>query len=145
LTYNPLAVVHLLAESDREGFGYQVALGEDLHTLGVSWNASMFDREDLYTVFLGGMHEPRMVDRPEDEIGRIAAEEFTAVMDAPAELLNVTTRERWFPAWDRSWDALAGFETPEGVHLATNYTARMGIPSRVREARELADRLAGEN
>jgi oxygen-dependent protoporphyrinogen oxidase len=145
LTYNPLAMVHLLAESDREGFGYQVALGEDLHTLGVSWNASMFDREDLYTVFLGGMHEPRMVDRPEDEIGRIATEEFTAVMDAPAELLNVTTRERWFPAWDRSWDALAGFETPEGVHLATNYTARMGIPSRVREARELADRLAGEN
>lgn len=142
LTYNPLAMVHLTADCRPEGFGYQVAFGEDLHTLGVSWNASMFDRDGLYTVFLGGMHEPGMVERDHAEIGRVASEEFERVMDATAEVLNVATRERWFPAWDRTWDALAGFETPEGVHVATNYTSRMGIPSRVREAREVAETIA---
>jgi oxygen-dependent protoporphyrinogen oxidase len=142
LTYNPLAMVHLAADADREGFGYQVAFGEDLHTLGVSWNASMFDRDGVYTVFLGGMHEPELPDRPESEIGQTAREEFEAVMGVPAEVLRVTTRERWFPAWDRSWDRLADFETPPGIHLATNYTGRMGIPSRVREARSLAETLA---
>jgi len=142
LTYNPLAMVHLTADCQREGFGYQVAFGEDLHTLGVSWNASMFDRDGLYTAFLGGMHEPGMVERDHAEIGAIAREEFEAVMGRGAEVLNVTTRERWFPAWDHTWDALADFETPRGIHMATNYTGRMGIPSRVREAREVAEEIA---
>jgi oxygen-dependent protoporphyrinogen oxidase len=142
LNYNPLAMVHLDADCDREGFGYQVAFGEDLHTLGASWNDSMFGRKNLYTAFLGGMSEPEMVDRPTREIGEIAAREFEAVMGAPATVLNVTTRERWFPAYDRSWYALDSFDAPDGIHLATNYTARMGIPSRVREAREVAETLA---
>jgi oxygen-dependent protoporphyrinogen oxidase len=142
LNYNPLAMVHLDAECDREGFGYQVAYGEDLHTLGASWNDSMFGRENLYTVFLGGMHEPEMVERPPAEIGEIAAREFEQVMGSPVAVLNVTTREKWFPAYDRSWYALDDFEAPEGITLATNYTARMGIPSRVREAKEVAETLA---
>jgi oxygen-dependent protoporphyrinogen oxidase len=145
LTYNPLALVHLEADADREGFGYQVALDESLHTLGASWNASMFDRENLYTVFLGGMHEPEMVDRPTEEIGQIAAEEFEQVMGAEARVLNVETRDRWFPAYDRSWAHLDTFETPPGIHMATNYTARMGIPSRVREAKQLAEQLSANH
>jgi len=32
-------------------------------------------------------------------------------------------------------------DTSDGIELATNYTARMGIPSRVREAREIATEL----
>jgi len=142
LTYNPLAMVHLTADCRPDGFGYQVAFGEELHTLGVSWNASMFGRDGLYTAFLGGMHDPEMVGRDRAAIGEIAREEFEAVMDSGAEVLHVATRERWFPAWDRTWDALAGFETPPGVHVATNYTGRMGIPSRVREAREVAESIA---
>jgi oxygen-dependent protoporphyrinogen oxidase len=143
LTYNPLAMVHLRANADSDGFGYQVAFGEDLHTLGVSFYGPMFRRGDIHTAFLGGMHEPGMVDRPQAEIGTVACEEFEHVMDCAASVARVTTRERWFPAWDRSWDALAGFEAPDGVHVATNYTARMGIPSRVREARQVAERIAG--
>jgi oxygen-dependent protoporphyrinogen oxidase len=142
LTYNPLALVHLESDADRDGFGYQVALDESLHTLGASWNASMFDREGLYTVFLGGMHEPEMIDRADAEIGEIAAAEFEQVMGANARVLNVETQARWFPAYDRSWANLDAFETPPGIHVATNYTARMGIPSRVREAREVAEQLS---
>ena len=144
MTYNPLAMVHLVADCEREGFGYQVAFGEDVRTLGSSWNASMFDRDGVYTAFLGGMHDPEVVERPEAEIGSVARREFEQMMDCNAEVLNVETRKRWFPAYDHSWDALERFETPPGIHLATNYTARMGIPSRIREAKELADQLADE-
>jgi oxygen-dependent protoporphyrinogen oxidase len=147
LHYNPLIFVHLLADVDREGFGYQVRRDEPLRTLGVSWNDSLFDRDGVYTAFLGGMDHPEMVDRSEDELGRVAAQEFERVMDAPAEVLNVTPIPRAFPAWDESWAARDRVDFPDGVTLATNYTARMGVPSRVREAErlagELAERVAG--
>lgn len=142
LNYNPLAIVHLQSDCDVEGFGYQVRPDTGLATLGVSWNASMFDRDGIYTAFLGGMWNHEIVDRPLAEIGGIAAEEFAAVMDTEPSVLNVTRLERGFPAYDFSWDALDRVELPDGMHLATNYTARMGVPSRIREARDLAESLA---
>ncbi|MXR51117.1 protoporphyrinogen oxidase [Halovenus sp. WSH3] len=143
LRYNPLALVYLEADLDREGFGYQVGYGEDLHTLGASWNASMFDRDGVYTVFLGGMHEPELVEQSDERLIEIAREEFETVTGADSSAIDVARLDPGFPAWDQSWWALEDVETPEGVDLATNYTARMGIPSRVREARELADSLTG--
>jgi len=142
LRYNPLALVYLDADPEREGFGYQVSYGEDLHTLGVSWNASMFDRDGVHTVFLGGMHEPSLVEESDERLGAIAREEFEMAMDCAASVIDVARLDVGFPAWDQSWWALESVETPEGIDLATNYTARMGIPSRVREAREIASRLA---
>ena len=144
LNYNPLAMVYLRSDVDARGLGYQVRRDEDLHTLGVSWNASAFDRDGVYTVFLGGMDEPELVQRPDTELESIAREEFEAVMDAGAEAIAVTRWERGFPAYDHTWGALDRVDLPEGVHLATNYTSRMGVPSRVREAKALAECLAGE-
>lgn len=141
LRYNPLALVYLDADPARDGFGYQVGYGEDLHTLGVSWNASMFDRNGVYTVFLGGMHEPELVEESDDRLGEIARSEFETVTKSPASVIDVARLDPGFPAWDQSWWALESLETLDGIDLATNYTARMGIPSRVREARELAEKI----
>ncbi|EFW93465.1 protoporphyrinogen oxidase [Haladaptatus paucihalophilus DX253] len=153
LNYNPLAFVHLRADSDRDGFGYQVRHDEDLDTLGVSWNASMFGRTGrsddgadeaggVYTVFLGGMKKPELLEESDETLGDIGATEFAEVMGTGAEVLSVNKLDRGFPAYDASWDALEEFETPDGIHLATNYTARMGVPSRIREAKALAERFA---
>jgi len=142
LYYNPLAYVHLHSEADPAGYGYQVRHDEPLHTLGVTWNASLFDRDGVYTCFLGGMENPGMVDRSERELGRIAREEFEAVMDADAEVLNVTRHPRGIPAYDGSWTAMADVNLPDGVTLASNYAGRMGVPARVREAKRLAERFA---
>jgi oxygen-dependent protoporphyrinogen oxidase len=141
LNYNPLAMVYLRSDADARGLGYQVRHGEDLHTLGVTWNASAFDRDGVHTVFLGGMDEPELVERPDAELEAIAREEFEAVMDAGAEPIAVNRWERGFPAYDHTWGALDRVSLPEGIHLATNYTARVGVPSRVREAKGLAGRL----
>jgi oxygen-dependent protoporphyrinogen oxidase len=143
LNYNPLAMVYLYSDVDARGLGYQVRRDEDLHTLGVSWNASAFDRDGVYTVFLGGMHEPELIKRADDALGKIAREEFAAVMGAAAGVLAVNRWERGFPAYDRSFDALDRVSLPAGVHLATNYTGRVGVPSRIREARRLAGVITG--
>ncbi|GAB3325009.1 protoporphyrinogen oxidase [Haloplanus salinarum] len=142
LYYNPLAYVHLASEADPAGFGYQVRHDESLRTLGVTWNASLFDRDGVYTCFLGGMKRPGLVDRPDDELGRVAREEFETVMGASAEVLNVTRHPRGMPAYDGSWTAMESVDPPEGITLATNYTGRMGVPARVREAERLAGRFA---
>lgn len=142
LTYNPLALVYLTADELPDGLGYQVAYDEDLHTLGVSFNGAMFDRDGLCTVFLGGMHDPERLEDSDERLGEIATAEFERATGRAAEVVDVVRRERWFPAYDQTWWGLEAVTTPDDVHLATNYTARMGIPSRVREARELAETLA---
>ena len=142
LNYNPLALVFLAADHDREGKGYQVGYGEELHTLGVSWNTHLFDRDGVNTAFLGGMHEPALVEASDDRLAAIASEEFERVVGEPAAVIDVARLRPGYPAWDHSWWALEDLELPPDVFLATNYTGRMGIPSRVREARELAERFA---
>ncbi|WP_245154605.1 protoporphyrinogen oxidase [Halorussus marinus] len=148
LRYNRLGMVALEADLadgdvDPDALGYQVGFGEDLRTLGASWNASMFDRE-VVTAFLGGMHDPEILDESDETLGEIAAAEFEQVTGAPTEVVEVHRHRRGFPAYDDSWTALDRVELPEGVRLATNYTDRMGVPSRVREAASLAAELAGE-
>ncbi len=138
LTYNSLALVYLRADLDRRGFGYQVRRGEPLETLGVTWNDSLFDRDGVYTAFMGGMHDPAAVDRPDDALGAVATEEFEAVTGADAEVLSVLKLPRALPAYDTSWAALEDVELPDDVELVTNYTGRLGVPSRLRAAQQVA-------
>ena len=145
LRYNPLALVFLRADHDRVGKGYQVAYGEELHTLGVSWNSRMFGRDGVQTAFLGGMHEPELVTESDEVLGDIARQEFEQVVGVPASVIDVVRLDVGFPAWDHSWWALDSLDLPAGVTLATNYTARMGIPSRIREAKEIATQVAADS
>ena len=165
LTYNPLVLVYLRADLEKEGdvdpdaLGYQVGYGEALRTLGVSWNASMFDRDvrareasasssraersdGVFTCFFGGMHDPAVFKESDECIGEIATAEFESVTGAEADVLAVNRLRRGFPAYDASWDAIERIDLPEGVRLATNYTARMGVPSRIREAEQVAEELS---
>ncbi len=143
LTYNPIAMVYLRADVEREGFGYQVHADEDLRTRGVTFVDSLFDREGLYTAFLGGMRDPDVAEEPPGRLARTAAREFDTVLGTLPEVLDVT-KLRAYPAYDASWRALDDLSLPPGVELATNYTARIGVPSRVREARSVAERIADE-
>jgi oxygen-dependent protoporphyrinogen oxidase len=139
LVYNPLGVVHLHAETDLRGLGYQVGLGEDLATRGVTWNDSLFGREGVYTAYLGGAKNPAVVEEPDEWLGQLAADEFRRVTGCAARVLAVA-RER-MPAWDVSWRALEGLELPPGIQIAANWMSRPGIPGRLAEARRLAERL----
>jgi len=141
LRYNRLAVVFLHGACDLEGFGFKVAFGESLRIRGATWNHSLFGQRGLYTAYLGGMHDPEVVNRGDEEIGRIARLEFRRVTGCETRVLGV--RRTWVPAWDRSWVALDGATLPPGIHLCGAYTGRPGIPGRLREASGLARRLIG--
>lgn len=143
LAYNPLAIVHLHSTTRRKGLGYQIRGDQEFRTLGVTWNAGMFDERDgIYTAFLGGSKHPDLIDRPENELRQIARTEFETIMDAPASVLYVHRWRRGIPAYDLSWVALDGLRLPPALHLATNYTGGVGVSARIREAHSLAARLA---
>jgi oxygen-dependent protoporphyrinogen oxidase len=141
LHYNPLAVVHLHASCELRGLGYQVAFGEPLETRGVTWNASMFGRAGVYTAYLGGMRNPRLVEKDDDSIGTLAREEFRLATGCDSRVLMVSRTA--VPAWDESWDALAGLSLPDSVEVCAAWAARPGIPGRLAQAKALAARLKG--
>ncbi|WP_115863445.1 protoporphyrinogen oxidase [Halorussus litoreus] len=142
LNYNPQVLVHLHSEADRTGAGYQVQYDEGFDTLGVTWNASLLDRDGVYTSYLGGFKNPDAVEWSDEKLKSVACEEFEEITGHAARALAVDRLERGMPAYDRSWAALDSVSVPEGVRLATNYTARAGIPGRIREAKTVAEELA---
>jgi oxygen-dependent protoporphyrinogen oxidase len=142
LSYNSLALVHLDAALDREGFGYQVAPRASIRTLGVTWNDAMFGRDGVSTAFLGGMYDSEILELPSDEIGAIASREFETVLGVDPSVLAVTELPSVIPAYDTTWHGLAEVSLPETVVLAANYIDRLGIGARVRQAGDVADRLA---
>lgn len=143
LNYNPLGVVHLHAETDLEGLGYQVSLAESLMTRGVTWNDSLFDRDGVYTAYLGGAKNPAVVDEPDDRLGEIAMREFEAVTGHGSRVLSVEREE--MPAWDRSWAAIQDLDLPDGLVVAAAWQQRPGIPGRLSQAKALAGSLSGES
>lgn len=147
LTYNPLAVVHLLSRLEIHGYGFQLSLAErGCRTRGVTFNASLFGRDGVFTSYLGGSSHPGVVEASDRELGEIAREEFRRLTGGQARPLHVY-RVR-MPAFDESWESLdaarrAG-DLPAGIHLCASYQIRPGIPGRLQRARILADRLAAE-
>ena len=140
LTYNPLAVVHLHSVASLRGLGYQVGLGENLVTRGVTFNDSLFERRGVYTAYLGGAKRRDAMEWTDEVLGETAVREFSKVTGADATVLHVA--REWMPAWDASWVALQ--ETPRlpGLHFATNWQSRPGIPGRLAQASRLAASLA---
>ena len=148
LGYNPLAVVHLRAQTSLRGMGFQVSLGEGLALKGVTFNDSLFGstggdsaREDLYTAYLGGATHAEVVQRDNEALGALASNEFRRCTGFEAQPVSVVHES--MPAWDRSWTALTGMRLPPGLHVAANWETRPGLPGRFARARALAESLAG--
>lgn len=142
LRYNPLAVVHLDAETELQGMGFQVAFSETERVLrGVTFNDSMFGRTNLYTAYLGGARSPEVVELDDAGLAALAVSEFRYCTGYDAAPLAVD-RER-IPAWDITWNAIRDLELPTGLHIAANWWSRPGLPGRLAEATRVARGLAG--
>ncbi|CAN5826194.1 protoporphyrinogen oxidase [soil metagenome] len=141
LTYNSLAVVHLIADTGLSGLGYQVSFTEKLSTRGVTFNDSLFGRRGVYTAYLGGARSPEIAWLPERQLGDIARKEFRQVTGCDSEVISVA-RER-MPAWDSSWKSMIGMALPDGIRIAANWESRPGMPGRLGQAAQLAASLAG--
>lgn len=140
LRYNPIGVVHVESEAELEGLGFKVSFSEDTPLRGVTYNHSIFGRQGLYTVYMGGASHPGAVELEDDALAALAEEEFLRTVGTPARALSVG-RER-MPAWDASWAAMEGMDLPEGLHLQANWHARPGVPGRLIQANRLAESLS---
>lgn len=160
LSYNPLAIVHLYADTSLVGAGHHIPFAEPQVTLGVTWNDGLFGakgdakpaaestvssttgRENVYTCYLGGAKKPGAVEWSDERLGEVAATEFEDATGAKAQPLHVHRLVPGMPAYDRSWKALDRVNPPPGISLSANYESRAGIPGRVRQAKQLAAALA---
>ena len=140
--YNPIVMAHLHAETDVVGHGCQILPEAGYTTLGMTWNASMLDRDGVYTAYLGGGRGADLLEQSDAAIGEIAKSEFEALLGAEADVLNVHRWEPGMPAYDGSWTALDRLDPPEDLAFVTNYTDRAGIIGRLTDARGTAERLA---
>ncbi len=136
LRYNPLGIVHLDAETDLEGLGFQVAFGEATMLRGVTFNDSLFGRSRLYTAYLGGARHTEVAEMSEDRLAGIAVSEFQRVTGCAPRALRATHAR--VPAWDTSWRALADVALPHGIHAAAPWRSRPGIPGRLADAARVA-------
>lgn len=142
LRYNPLAVVHLEAETGLRGLGFQVALSERERVLrGVTFNDSLFGRANLYTAYLGGARNPEVDAWDDRRLAAAAAREFEHCTGYAAAVLRVE-RAR-MPAWDVSWRGLRDLALPKGIRLAASWWSRPGVPGRLAEAARVAGELNG--
>jgi oxygen-dependent protoporphyrinogen oxidase len=124
--------------------GFQVAFTEPGLTLrGVTFNDSLFGRRNLYTAYLGGSRHPEVAQMEDDDLARLAVDEFRLCTRADARPLAVA-HER-MPAWDLSWQSLDGLELPAGLHLAANWWSRPGLRGRLAEAERMARRLVASS
>lgn len=163
LRYNPLAVVHLRAETDLRGIGFQVSLAEPRALRGVTFGHCLFggeggrpDRTDVYTAYVtdpvkagtpatkgssdpASPHRRLSGSRDNDTPAVLAAEEFARCTGYAAEPLAVARPA--MPAWDTSWSAIQGLRLPAGLHVTANWESRPGLAGRFARARALAAEL----
>ena len=139
LRYNPLGVVHLNAETNLRGMGFQVSFAEPLALRGVTFNDSLFGRANVYTAYLGGGAHPEVVKKDDEALGRLAVEEFRIATGYESRPIAVAREE--MPAWDRTWSALEGMPLPAGLHVTANWESRPGVPGRFARARGLVAEL----
>lgn len=163
LRYNPLAVVHLRADTDLRGIGFQVSLAERRALRGVTFSHCLFggeggrpDRNGVYTAYLAHPARPRggpsgsmgnsaaargksMEARTNEALGVRAASEFERCTGYGAEPLGVAHPS--MPAWDTSWSALAGLRLPPRLQVTANWESRPGLAGRFARARALAASL----
>ena len=143
LRYNPLGVVHLDAETDLRGLGFQVSFTERHRALrGVTFNDSLFARENVYTAYLGGALRPDMERLSTSALAEVAVREFRDTTGYRAEPL-AAEHER-VPAWDLTWRGLSEIALPDGVTVAGSWWSRPGLPGRLTEAARVAAQLTGE-
>ena len=140
--YNPIGMVFLESDFDGTGIGTLVPPDSDVQISGLTWNASVLDRERLFTCYVDPLSYPPLVDASDEELGAVAAAEFERITGAAASPIHVHRWEPGMPAFDRSWAAMDDLDLPPGVHLCTNFVERPGILGRIRHAERLATELS---
>ncbi|HVN34019.1 MAG TPA: protoporphyrinogen oxidase [Casimicrobiaceae bacterium] len=128
------------------GFGFLVPRRENRRILGSLFSSSMFENRApsgtvLLTTFVGGLRNPDLARRPDDEIAAIVAAELRALVGARADPLwaAVTHWPRAIPQYDLGHrERLRGVDAAEralpGLYFCANYRGGISVGDCVKSA-----------
>ncbi|HVO90262.1 MAG TPA: protoporphyrinogen oxidase, partial [Casimicrobiaceae bacterium] len=132
-----------------DGFGMLIPRVERRRILGALFSSSMFpgrapDNAVLLTAFVGGMRQPELAQRSDEEVTAIVRDELASLLQAKAPLW--TTIVRWpraIPQYTRGHlerIALVDAASREfrGLHFCANYRGGVAVGDCIRSAHELA-------
>ena len=142
------------AEHGLEGFGFLVARGEQMRTLGTVWNSALFPERAprgmaSFTSFLGGMTDPEIVSYTPDQIGAIALSELSSVLDISASPAahHLARWQQALPQYNIGHESVVASlqeicARVPGVFLTGNYFAGPALGACVEHANEVARKAA---
>ena len=142
------------AEHGLEGFGFLVARGEQMRTLGTVWNSALFPERAprgmaSFTSFLGGTTDPEIVSYTPDQIGAIALSELSSVLDISASPAahHLARWQQALPQYNIGHESVVASlqeicARVPGVFLTGNYFAGPALGACVEHANEVARKAA---
>jgi oxygen-dependent protoporphyrinogen oxidase len=137
-----------------DGFGFLVALGEDLRVLGCLWESSIFpfrapDGNVLFRLMLGGARDPGVAGLAPPHVLSLAREALEKSVGVRAEprLSRLVRHPRGIPQYTvghaaRVASATAAEAAWPGLYLTGNALRGVGYNDCVREAYAIAERVA---
>lgn len=136
-----------------DGFGFLVPEKEGRRILGTIWNSAIFpDRAPqgsvTLTTFVGGMRQPELAQRSDEELINLVAEELGEIMrlrDAP-EFAYISRWERAIPQYELGYgEILATLDGVErehaGLYFCANYRGGIAVGDCLRNAHETTRRI----
>ncbi|GAF04292.1 protoporphyrinogen oxidase [Saccharicrinis fermentans] len=134
-------------------FGGLVPSVEKRNILGVLFPGALFDGRNpeqgaILSVFVGGVKKPEMIEKSDDEIRSMVLDEISSTLESEdqPDLFKVFRYENAIPQYDittkERYEAISQIENEfEGLFLSGNIKDGIGMADRVKQARELSDRL----
>lgn len=133
-----------------DGFGGLIPHKEDRKLLGVMFMSALFEGRApkegaLFSIFMGGIRRPEIINMSDDEIKKILEEEFVSIMgvdDFNPELLEIHRHAYAIPQY--GIESKARFETIqsiekefEGLTIAGNLRNGIGMADRIEQATDI--------
>jgi len=135
-----------------DAFGGLIPFKEKRNLLGVLFLSALFENRApkngaLFSIFLGGVRNPEIVDLPDNRIKEILQEEFPSIMktrDFNPDLLKILHHYHAIPQYEiDSKERFAAIEAIEknypGLIIGGNLRNGIGMADRIMQARHLAD------
>lgn len=136
-----------------DAFGGLIPSKEKRNLLGALFMSALFanrapENGALFSIFLGGVRNPGIVDLPDDQIRKILKEEFCPIMkikEFNPDLLKILKHQHAIPQYEV--DSQKRFEAVEviekkypGLIIGGNLRSGIGMADRILQGRLLADK-----
>lgn len=141
-----------------DGFGALMPSKEKRKILGILFLSSLFSGRApkggaMLSVFMGGIRHPEYLKLSDAEVFEMVKKEIQetlCVTDFSPELFEITRHEMAIPQYDKTTPArMAAFAKAESMHpgliLGGNGIGGIGMADRIRQGKEMALRIVGEN